>query len=257
MLFFFGGGDILGKFVDLTGMRYGRLTVAERGPDHRNPKTGYVTVQWWCDCDCGKRKLVKACDLRNGHTRSCGCLHKEVAEKTGRKKKGKNQFIVNGDIVVGITAKGDKFYFDKEDFEKVSEFNWWKDKQGYITTKHNSERIKLHRLVMNAAPDEQIDHINHQLENACKNNLRRVTKQQNAYNSKMSTRNTSGVKGVCYVSKWRKWIAQIGLNGKTIRLGTFDSFEEAVAARKAAEEKYFGDYSYDNSMAASPVIEVA
>ena len=45
-------------------------------------------------------------------------------------------------------------------------------------------------------------------------------------------------------------------SGKSFFLGAFDTFEEAVAARKAAEEKYFGDYSYDNSIAASPLIEV-
>ena len=46
-------------------------------------------------------------------------------------------------------------------------------------------------------------------------------------------------------------------NGISHYLGAFDIFEEAVAARKAAEEKYFGEYSYDNSMAASPLIEAA
>ena len=56
-------------------------------------------------------------------------------------------------------------------------------------------------------------------------------------------------RGAAYTKAFKKLFLEL--------LGTFDSFEDAVAARKAAEEKYFGDYSYDNSMAASPVIEVA
>ena len=257
MFFKFRGGGLAGKYIDLTGKRFGRLTVAERGPNNKNPKNGYTSIQWWCDCDCGNRKLVRACDLRNGHSRSCGCLHKDVATATGKRKKGENQFIVKENVVIGVTSRGDMFYFDKEDLEKVSQYNWYKSKQGYIVTTHESKVIRLHRFVMDAKPGEQIDHINHQLENACKSNLRRVTKRQNAFNSKTSLNNTSGVKGVTYDSHRDKWIAQIGVNGKTVRLGGFDAFDEAVAARKAAEEKFFGEYSYDNSMAASPLIHLS
>ncbi len=44
------------------------------------------------------------------------------------------------------------------------------------------------------------------------------------------------------------WRARIFINGKGIHLGRFTNFDEAVKARKRAEEKYFGEYSYDNSM---------
>ena len=65
---------------DLTGQRYGRLTVIARG---QNTKSGKAT--WVCTCDCGKRKekSVTAYDLVSGKVRSCGCLYKE--SRTGRK----------------------------------------------------------------------------------------------------------------------------------------------------------------------------
>lgn len=56
----------------LAGQRFGRLVVVERGPNYRGRH-----VRWWCRCDCGKRSLVRAAALRDGRTRSCGCLHVE------------------------------------------------------------------------------------------------------------------------------------------------------------------------------------
>ena len=49
-------------------------------------------------------------------------------------------------------------------------------------------------------------------------------------------------------AKRKKWIANITLNKKRIQLGGFENLEDAIKARKQAEERYFGEYSYDNSM---------
>lgn len=62
----------MGSFIDLSGNRFGRLTVIER--DHS--KNGKV-VFWLCKCDCGKTKSVSGGNLRSGHTKSCGCLKLE------------------------------------------------------------------------------------------------------------------------------------------------------------------------------------
>jgi hypothetical protein len=59
------------RFQDLTGRRFGRLTViafAGRRPSH---------VLWRCRCDCGQETTVQAGGLRSGHTTSCGCFHRE------------------------------------------------------------------------------------------------------------------------------------------------------------------------------------
>jgi len=71
------------NFVDKTGQRFGRLTVISRGPNGSNWK-----VKWFCQCDCGKKTLVKSdslCSSRNKSiTNSCGCLQKEAASKNGK-----------------------------------------------------------------------------------------------------------------------------------------------------------------------------
>ena len=62
----------MGKLIDLTGQRFGRLVVIERA-ENKGEK-----VRWLCQCDCGNTVLVATNGLRNGGTKSCGCLHKEL-----------------------------------------------------------------------------------------------------------------------------------------------------------------------------------
>lgn len=63
----------MGKFVDITGEKYGMLTVVERSTDYVSPK-GYKSVRWRCVCDCGNETIVRACYLKSGAIRSCGCI---------------------------------------------------------------------------------------------------------------------------------------------------------------------------------------
>ena len=61
------------KSVDLTGKRFGRLTVIERAESRKQPKGGRST-RWLCQCDCGNVVLVNASTLKNGESKSCGCI---------------------------------------------------------------------------------------------------------------------------------------------------------------------------------------
>lgn len=61
------------KFIDMTGLRYGLLTVL-----HRGGAQGKGQVAWRCVCDCGNEALVRGDQLRSGHTRSCGCIRLEA-----------------------------------------------------------------------------------------------------------------------------------------------------------------------------------
>ena len=72
------------NFIDLTGNRYGRLTVIRRGENTR-----FGQAKWVCKCDCGNAKTVEGRMLRDGKTTSCGCYHKEVVSKLFTKHKAK------------------------------------------------------------------------------------------------------------------------------------------------------------------------
>jgi len=63
----------MGKLIDLTGKKFERLMVVRR--NYPNGKGGQP--YWLCKCDCGKENIVSGVCLREGHSRSCGCLKKE------------------------------------------------------------------------------------------------------------------------------------------------------------------------------------
>lgn len=61
---------------DMRGKRFGRWTVIERAENSKDNRS-----QWLCRCDCGNEKIIKLSDLRNGRSRSCGCLRRENTSK--------------------------------------------------------------------------------------------------------------------------------------------------------------------------------
>lgn len=67
---------IMGKIIDLSGQRFGRLTAVE--PTERRCGESIV---WRCLCECGNEIFVRATSLRAGHTQSCGCLSRDLTKK--------------------------------------------------------------------------------------------------------------------------------------------------------------------------------
>lgn len=68
----------MNNFIDLTGQRFGRLTVIERVPSKTR------NARWLCRCDCGNEKTVLGTTLRRGESKSCGCYRSDYwrEEKT-------------------------------------------------------------------------------------------------------------------------------------------------------------------------------
>lgn len=69
----------MAKMIDLTGQRFGRLTVIKRN----GSKDGHAA--WECVCDCGRHTVVNGRYLTSGKTKSCGCLHNELLAERSRK----------------------------------------------------------------------------------------------------------------------------------------------------------------------------
>ena len=121
----------------------------------------------------------------------------------------------------------------------------WAGKEAFTATSRNGyatgglDRViyRAHRiiwmLVHGEEPDD-IDHINGDRRDNRITNLRSVSRQENMRNASLRSNNKTGVAGV---SRSRgKWLAQIK-GGSKVCLGFFDTFEEAVAARKRAERE--------------------
>ena len=245
------------KSLDLTGLMFGRLTVV--GPaDPLIQPSGQQKRCWIATCSCGNPKPVRvqAYALTSGVTQSCGCLQREVTSEAHKKY---NRYEVKGDYVIGYTEEGVSFTFDLEDFEKIHPYYWRPNEYGYIsTTLNDGTSLRLHRLIMGLEKDDKrvIDHINHDTYENRRWNLRVATNSENTRNQKLSKLNTSGITGVSRRKNGR-WFARLTCNGKIHCLGTYDTKEEAAAARRAAEDKYFGEFSYANSMASASAEKAA
>lgn len=90
----------------------------------------------------------------------------------------------------------------------------------------------------------EIDHINGDTLDNRIANLRLATRAQNGANQGLRRNNTSGVKGVSWDAKRGRWFASITIEGKSKALGRFDDFDDAVAARKAAEDEHHGVFAH-------------
>ena len=241
----------MGKFEDLTGQKFGRLTVIQRGEDKVFPNGGKET-RWICQCDCGSEpKLIYGKYLKNRKTTSCGCYNAELtSERNKIIKKKYNKYDLSGEYGVGWTYNtNEEFYFDLEDYDKIKDYCWMTDSYGYIVDRNNT---KMHRIVLGPdAFDNSLiaDHVHgkHSRNDNRKGNLRIVNYIQNGENVGLRTNNTSTVTGVSWHSRDNVWEVHITLKRKNIYLGRFDNFEDAVNARKEAERKYFGEFAYDYS----------
>ena len=62
---------------DMTGQRFGRLTVLRRAGSTRHRE-----ALWLCLCDCGNERTISGSSLRRGYSKSCGCLRDEIVSNT-------------------------------------------------------------------------------------------------------------------------------------------------------------------------------
>jgi hypothetical protein len=65
------------KIIDLTSKRFGRLVALTLHPE----RSRFGEARWVCRCDCGGEGIVQGSSLRSGHSKSCGCLYKEMTAK--------------------------------------------------------------------------------------------------------------------------------------------------------------------------------
>ena len=118
---------------------------------------------------------------------------------------------------------------------------------GYLQIRVANVCTYGHRLawqyVTGCAPDFDIDHIDGDPANNRFSNLRRASNSENRMNSRTHSRNTSGVKGVTWSKLRGKWQAQIGVGGRNLYLGIFDSIEEAAEVVRSNRVKLHGRFA--------------
>lgn len=147
--------------------------------------------------------------------------------------------------------KGQTAIVDDEDFDYLNSFKWHadKDRKGNYYACTTGKIIgaitrisRMHRVIMKCPKGFQVDHKNHNTLDNRKDNLRVCTNKQNLSNRKASPNKKSKSKylGVDYNGKW---LARIGVNYKSIHLGSFDSEERAARAYDEAAKLHFGEFA--------------
>lgn len=211
--------------LNLTGMTFGRLQVVG------SPKTKRVGNQsklfWTCRCICGVIVEVPSQSLRSGVTKSCGCLKKELMwkAKTRKSYRSYNSWRAMKSRCTNPNDSHFKYYGGR----------------GITFCKSWESFDKFFDDMGERGVDETLDRIDTE-GNYSKDNCKWSGFTEQSYNSSLSRQinlNTSGKVGVREL-KSGNWGASIGYMGRSLYLGTFKVFEDAVAARNKAEIFYYG-----------------
>lgn len=166
----------------------------------------------------------------------------------------------DGSVEIRLT-QGQVTVIDAKDLELVQGFSWvasrTKSARGFCAVANSqgtaaSKQIRLHRMLLNASPDVEVDHRNHDTLDNRRDNLRAATRLQNSRNvrKRQQTRPCTSIhKGVCWDSRKQKWMSRIYVNGRHRFLGYFDLDTDAAQAYDVAAAEMFGEFAHTNSTA--------
>lgn len=221
------------------GARFGLLTVIREEPARRRG-----AVHWQCACDCGVQPVVSGSNLRRGKTRSCGCLRKAPRAKKPKEEltAEKARELLSYDPGTGVlTWRAPRSHNVKPGDTTGCPMG------NYLGLAIGRRTYRAHRIAWliyhGEWPSGQIDHVDGDFRNNRIANLRLADCSQNGANSRRPKNNTSGHKGVTWRKSLGKWQAHIGVRGKKLHLGFYDTSEEAAAAYRRAAREYFGQFA--------------
>lgn len=205
------------------GKKYGLLTIVDR--KRENKRTYY-----YCKCECGNEKWIRADTVNSGRQKSCGCLQKQ----TQFKYKDLTGMRFSRLIVVSKTDKRDS-----------NGCIIWNCKCDCGNFKEVSEPLLSSNSVMSCGClQKETMSLNGKKvgELHVKNNIIDGTNIQVIDRKTPLSNNTSGITGVSWDASRKKWIAQIWFKNKHYNLGRFDKKKDAIKARKKAEEKLHNEF---------------
>lgn len=198
----------MGKFIDLTGQRFGMLTVIRQGESRPVGKRKVMKPYWVCQCDCGVIKEICGENLRSGASKSCGCqVRKATIERCtthGYARRGKDRSRIyniwsNMKKRCENTSCEDYHNYGGRGIEVCDEwhdfdnFYQWAYGNGY------SDDLTIDRIDVNG--------------NYCPSNCRWVTWKDQANNQRKTIKVT--IDGITHSLK--EWCEMLGVNYSTVQ----------------------------------------
>jgi hypothetical protein len=196
------------KKIDLTGNVYGQLTVL----GDVGKRTGRGRILWHCLCECGRVTFVRGDHLKNEKIRSCGCLNEEKNHQ--RFKDLTNTETDNFKIIDRAYSKNQRVYWN-------------------CICKHCGNHIEL-----------QSNQIERYSSCGCKHNrsskerMAEIRNPESLKTTKPTAKSTTGVRGVYYNKRKKRYVVYINVDKKTKYLGSSVDLKEAAAIRQKAETEY-------------------
>lgn len=142
-------------------------------------------------------------------------------------------------------TQGFEAIIDDEDFALVSQYKWYCN-EGYAVTYHKGKRVRMHRLLMDAKPGQQVDHRNRNRLDNRRSNLRICTLADNNRNITLRKDNTSGYKGVSLDKTTGHWKPLVYVNGKAKTFGQFKNKRHAALAYDLWAVDLHGEFASTN-----------
>lgn len=245
-------GDMFGRWV----------AIEDEQPNERY-------IQCRCSCQGNTVRKIPTDSLWRGQSKSCGCIAAEKSKERYKNKLGENKIEICEDYAKVYMDDNDYFIIDIDDVEKIKLYTWHRNLQrgGYIIAnkrvhidgnKHGT--IHLARYIMDCPQGMVVDHINGDVSDNRKINLRICTNQQNSCNVIINTNNTSGHSGVHWDkvrenTKNARYQAYVGYKGQRYR-GNFKvsdygsqekAYEAACQWQEEMANKLYGEFSVYNS----------
>lgn len=202
--------------VDLTGQRFGKLTVVQR----TEKRMDQGSIVWLCQCDCGKQKEVSARRLTRGKVRSCGCLSDPPPKDYVGKRFGRLTVLEYGGRECRRTEKS------------RATINLWKCRCdcGKEVTVPQSELQNGESRSCGCFQKERAKEAMRLIEGTSVTRLESVKKG-------VRRDNTTGHTGVCLL-KSGYYQAKITFKKKSYYLGRYKDIHDAIKARESAEEMH-------------------
>ena len=208
--------------LDITGQRWGHLTALRLVRYEDIEGTGKRRAVWLFRCDCGTEKEIHATQVKHSGTRSCGCL---ANEHISNLRKGD----ITGQVFGRLAAIRPT---DKRDWSGsiLWELSCECGNKVYKTINTlKSGKVLSCGCLYNQTRSDTVKYRRDLIEGTSISNI--------VVSKRLRSNNTSGHTGVWHDKKRDRWHAYINFKGKHYNLGTHLTFQSAVNARKAAEER--------------------
>lgn len=197
----------MGKFIDLTGKRFGTRTIISYVGIVKNRRS------WNCMCDCGKEMVLSTTALRS--TWSCGCATKNKIHGLSQNK----------------TYKLWKAMRKRCNNKKASNYSDYGGRGISVCEEWSDPVVFCDWCISNGFTEGlQIDRVDND-GNYEPSNCKFVTHRENSLNKRIRKTNTSGYEGINLFAKTNSFVSRIAINGNRIWLGSYSDKKQAVGAR--------------------------